>query len=229
MRISSTIAILALSAAFVAAGCSGPDTADDDVPTEEPTEETHDHDEETHDVDEHLDDEDHDHDDDEAEEEEFVGQLGMIAIAEVHTGEGEVMGEVTFTQTRDGVEVEGFLEGLDEGPKGFHVHEYGECEPPDFMSAGGHFNPTDAPHGGPHDDHDERHAGDFGNIEFDEEGVAEFNFVDDKVTLGEGETNIVGQSLIVHYEEDDLVSQPVGEAGARAGCGIIEETRGGVY
>ncbi len=214
MKMPTTITTLAIAAAFALSGCSAQDTADDEVPTEEPAEHDEDH--------------DHNGEEGEEEEEEFIGELGMIAIAEVHTGDGEVMGEVTFTQTRNGVEVEGFLQGLDEGPRGFHVHEYGECDPPDFESAGGHFNPTDAPHGGPDSDHDHRHAGDFGNIEFDEEGIAEFYFVDDKIILGEGKTNIIGQALIVHYEEDDLESQPVGDAGPRAGCGIIEEARSGV-
>lgn len=150
------------------------------------------------------------------------GVLGLVGTAVVRSGDGDELGTVTFAQTEDGVLVEGRLEGLEPGPKGFHVHEHGQCDPPDFESAGGHFNPTGHPHGGPDDPPELRHAGDFGNIEFDEDGVAEFSFVDDVITLGDGTNDVAGQALIVHYEEDDKQSQPTGAAGPRAGCGIVE-------
>ncbi len=211
MRTWSHTAIALLSAGMLAYGCASPDVADDDEPVEEPE------------IDEQYD--EHDEDDEHAEDDVDTGVIGLIAVAEVHDGDGEVMGEVEFTQTEDGVEVEGRLESLEPGPRGFHVHEYGQCDAPDFESAGGHFNPTDTPHGGPHKDMEHRHAGDFGNIEFDEDGVAEFSFVDDMITLGDGVNDVVGQALIVHYDEDDLETQPTGDAGPRAGCGIIEGVR----
>ena len=39
--------------------------------------------------------------------------------------------------------------GVPAGMHGFHVHETGDCSAPDATSAGGHFNPTNAPHGAP--------------------------------------------------------------------------------
>jgi superoxide dismutase, Cu-Zn family len=32
---------------------------------------------------------------------------------------------------------------------------------------------------------------------------------------------ILGRGVVVHAQEDDLESQPVGDAGARIGCGVI--------
>ena len=203
------VSILA-GAGLLAVGCASPETADDDPPTEE----------EIVEEDEELEAED------EADEEDAeIGVVGLVAVAEVMTGDDEEMGTVEFTQTEEGVLVEGRLESLEPGPRGFHVHEHGECDPPDFESAGGHFNPTGHPHGSPEDMAGERHAGDFGNIEFDEDGIAEFSFVDEVITLGDGTNDIAGQALIVHYEEDDLESQPTGDAGPRAGCGLIETAR----
>lgn len=194
---------------FIAVGCSSSDPVEDEPPAEPAP------------MPDELEEEEPVHE--EAEEEtEVEGVLHMVAMADVMSGEEEPMGQVMFTQTEEGVEVHGRLENLEPGPKGFHVHEHGECDPPDFESAGGHFNPTGHPHGGPDDPAGERHAGDFGNIEFDEDGVAEFTFVDDVISLGEGTNDIVGQALIVHYEEDDQQTQPTGDAGPRAGCGIIE-------
>ena len=205
-RLVATTAALALLA-----GCSSSEPVEDAPPAEAPEYDEEEHDEEEHDEEEHIDEQ---------------GVIGTVAVAQMHSGEGESIGEVTFTQTAEGVEVEGYIETLDESLKGFHVHEFGECDPPDFESAGGHFNPEGHEHGGPDDPPEERHAGDFGNIEFDEEGISEFSFVDDVITLGSGINDIIGQSLIVHYEEDDLETDPTGDAGPRAGCGIIEEVRG---
>lgn len=210
-RLMVTMVVLAL-----VAGCSSSPEPEVDAPPAEMPE---------YDDEEEVD--EHEHEQEEVdEEEEEQGVLGMVAVAEMYSGDEEPMGEVTFTQTEEGVEVDGYIETLDESLKGFHVHEFGECDPPDFETAGGHFNPGGHSHGGPDDPPEERHAGDFGNIEFDEEGISEFSFVDDVITLGEGKNNIIGQSLIVHYEEDDLETDPTGDAGPRAGCGIIEEVRG---
>ena len=195
-----------LVAYLVLVGCPGAQTTEDEVPTE-PVAET-------------VEVEEHEH---HQEEVERVGVLGMVAQAEMRDGEGESVGTVTFTQTEEGVLVEGEIDGLEPGVRGFHVHEYGECEAPDFMSAGGHFNPEGHPHGGPHDDPEERHAGDFGNIEVGEDGRATFSFLDSVITLGEGTNDVIGQSLIIHVQRDDLETQPTGDAGARAACGIIEE------
>jgi superoxide dismutase, Cu-Zn family len=145
--------------------------------------------------------------------------LTATAVLEPRSG-SEVSGTITFTELAEGVRVTGEVSGLEPGPRGFHVHEHGDCSDEDGMSAGGHFNPTDAPHGAPHAD--EHHVGDMGNVVADEEGVARIDQVFAFLTLTEGQpSSIVGRSVIVHAEEDDLVSQPTGDAGARLACGII--------
>ncbi|RVU43138.1 superoxide dismutase family protein [Lujinxingia sediminis] len=146
----------------------------------------------------------------------------LEATARVINGEGEEIGQVMFKEVAGGgVQVSGMVSGLTPGLHGFHVHENTVCEAPDFTSAGGHFNPASHEHGGPASEHTARHAGDFGNITANEEGVAEFSFVDTMISLSEGMNNVAGQALIVHVGEDDLVSQPTGAAGARAGCAVI--------
>lgn len=230
MKWNSRVGIAVVVAAFVAFGCAPPEVPDDDEPVEEPTAEQEDEpvdeeDEPVEEDDEPIDeDEDPVEEDDEmVDEEDDEGVVGMVAVAGVVDSDEEPMGEVRFTQTQQGVLVEGELEhGELAGAHGFHVHEEGVCDAPDFETAGGHFNPTGHDHGGPHDELGQRHAGDFGNIDFDAYGVADFEFVDEMITLGSGVNDVVGQALIVHYEEDDLETQPTGDAGPRAGCGIIE-------
>ena|SRR3990172_2608535 len=129
-----------------------------------------------------------------------------------------VRGVITFTQTEKGVKVIAQLEGLAPGKHGFHVHEFGDCTAPDFTSAGGHFNPTQMSHGAPTDA--ARHSGDLGNIVADEKGMATLEWVDSMMQLA-GPNSILGRAVIVHTKEDDLKTQPTGNAGGREACGVI--------
>ena len=104
---------------------------------------------------------------------------------------------------------------------GFHVHEKGDCSSGDGMSAGGHFNPTGAPHGqhgaGPH------HAGDLPNLRADASGVARFSYESSMITVGSGATDVIGKGLIVHRDPDDYRTQPTGNSGARLACAVIQK------
>jgi Cu-Zn family superoxide dismutase len=133
--------------------------------------------------------------------------------------DSQVKGWVEFTQMKGCVKIEGEITGLTPGKHGFHVHEKGDCSAPDATSAGGHFNPTNKDHGGPMSK--DRHVGDLGNITANKNGTAKFNFKDKVIQLS-GENSILDRSLIVHGDRDDLKSQPVGNAGKRVACGVIE-------
>lgn len=139
-------------------------------------------------------------------------------------GDGEVRGYVLFEEIAGDLQVEVNLTGLEPGLRGFHVHEHGSCEPGDDGTpggaAGGHFAPLGRPHGSPHDAPEERHAGDFGNLPVADDGTVRVTFADPVAALA-GETGVVGRAVIVHAGEDDLASQPSGDAGARVGCGVI--------
>ena len=129
-----------------------------------------------------------------------------------------VSGTITFTKTEQGVKVVADIQGLAKGKHGFHIHECGDCTDADGTSAGGHFNPMGKSHGAPMDMM--RHAGDMGNIEADDSGKAHLDYVDTTISLS-GESSIIGHSIIVHKNEDDLKTQPTGNAGARVACGVI--------
>jgi superoxide dismutase, Cu-Zn family len=141
------------------------------------------------------------------------------AIAVVYPAKDKtVKGIITFTQTDQGVKVVAHLEGLTPGKHGFHVHEFGDCSAPDATSAGGHFNPTQMTHGAPTDP--TRHSGDLGNIIADDKGVADLEWLDPMMQLS-GPQSILGRAVIVHAKEDDLKTQPTGNAGSREACGVI--------
>lgn len=134
-------------------------------------------------------------------------------------GDNKISGIVTFTKVPDGIKIVADVNGLKPGKHGFHAHEHGDCSGTDGMKAGGHFNPTNSKHGGP--DSAERHVGDFGNLEADQNGYARYERVD-KIISFEGEKNIIGKSIIIHADPDDYVTQPTGASGARIACGLIE-------
>jgi Cu-Zn family superoxide dismutase len=145
-----------------------------------------------------------------------------IAVISPLKGSG-VRGVVTFEAVEHGVHVLADLSGLAPGKHGFHVHEFGDCSSDDGSSAGGHFNPAGMPHGTPSGDR--RHAGDMGNVEAGADGKAHLDYVDAVMSLS-GAHSIIGRAVIVHEKEDDLKTQPTGNAGARVACGVIGIAKG---
>ncbi len=141
------------------------------------------------------------------------------AVAELHGTKGNnVAGTVTFTKEADKIRVVADITGLKPGKHGFHIHEYGDCTADDGSSAGGHFNPDNENHGAPTDS--VRHVGDLGNIEAGEDGNAHLEITDSLLSFS-GPHSIIGRGVIVHGGEDDLTSQPSGNAGPRVACGVI--------
>jgi Cu-Zn family superoxide dismutase len=146
---------------------------------------------------------------------------GPSATAELAPTQGNTArGTVTFTQAGDRVKVVANLSGLAPGPHGFHVHENGDCSAPDATSAGGHFNPLGKPHG--HYESPERHAGDLPAIAADASGNATLSVTLDTISVGGGEANVVGRSVVVHRDPDDYKTQPTGNSGPRVACGVVK-------
>lgn len=143
----------------------------------------------------------------------------LSAVCILHPTEGsETSGIVKFTQTPEGIKIVAEVKELTPGKHGFHIHEFGDCSRLDGKSAGGHFNPDDKKHGAP--DGSERHVGDLGNLIANEDGKAHYEWTDNYISFT-GLNSIMGRAIIVHAGEDDLTSQPTGNAGARLACGVI--------
>ena len=104
-----------------------------------------------------------------------------------------------------------------------HIHEYGDLTD-GCNKCCAHYNPFNMNHGGPLSQ--ERHIGDLGNIIANENGIATFSINDNLVKLS-GEYSIIGRSIVIHEDEDDLGlgnysdSLVTGHAGKRIACGII--------
>ncbi|XP_017771455.1 PREDICTED: superoxide dismutase [Cu-Zn] [Nicrophorus vespilloides] len=138
---------------------------------------------------------------------------------------GEVKGTLWFQQDgeKGPVVVSGEVSGLKQGLHGFHIHEFGD-NTNGCISAGPHFNPQGKDHGGPTSD--VRHVGDLGNVEAGSNGVAMVSISDKEISLF-GNNSILGRTLVVHADPDDMgaggheLSKTTGNAGARLACGVI--------
>lgn len=152
-------------------------------------------------------------------------QQGDSAVAKLSAKSGsQVRGEIKFTQVGSHVRIEGEVTGLAPGARGLHIHEKGDCSAADAASAGGHFDRQEPKnwstrHGGPHSA--EHHAGDLGNIVFDPHRKAVVNMMVGGIAVDRGPIGIIGRAVVVHFQPDDLKSDPTGDAGARAACGVI--------
>ncbi|WP_282075429.1 superoxide dismutase family protein [Maribacter aquivivus] len=138
--------------------------------------------------------------------------------------DSNVKGEVTFTEEDEEVNMVAVLSGLTEGEHAIHIHQTANCTAADGSSAGGHWNPTNEPHGkwGASEGY---HKGDIGNFTADADGNAKVEFSTEEWCIGcdDDNKNILGKGVIVHQGVDDYTSQPSGAAGARVSCaGIIE-------
>jgi len=146
----------------------------------------------------------------------------QVANAALQDKDGKVVGLVSFRETRLGVRIDVKVNGLPAGKHGIHIHEMGKCDPPDFMSSGGHFNINGQQHGVP--GAIMAHAGEIPNLEVNDKGIGTALFYSPQVTLNRAASNGLtfgnGTAVIVHAQEDDYKSQPSGNSGARIACGI---------
>lgn len=141
------------------------------------------------------------------------------ASAVLKDAEGNEVGKATLTATPSGVLISLDLTAIPAGEHAFHIHAVGKCEPPDFKSAGGHFNPEEDKHGlmnpaGPH-------AGDMPNLHVPDSGTLVIEVFNPMVHLGKGLLDEDGSALVIHSGADDYKTDPAGNAGDRIACGVI--------
>ncbi|MBI4610326.1 MAG: superoxide dismutase family protein [Candidatus Rokubacteria bacterium] len=145
-----------------------------------------------------------------------------LATAELRNAKGETVGSASFWEDGNGVRIVAQVRGIPAGRHGTHLHAVGKCDPPEFTTAGGHFNPGGKKHGlknpaGPH-------AGDLPNLEVAADGTGRFEYVTKLVTLASGPTSLFdadGSALVIHANPDDDVTDPTGNSGGRIACGVI--------
>ena len=141
------------------------------------------------------------------------------AAVQLINATGRSIGTVRAWQTAGGVSFHINASGLPHGLHGIHLHSVGRCDPPDFASAGPHWNPAGKLHGfnnpaGPH-------AGDLPNVEVAANGVVSATVTLPGATMP-GLLDSDGAALVIHAAADDYMTDPSGNSGARIACAVIQ-------
>lgn len=141
------------------------------------------------------------------------GITGTVELVEHVQGTGKTV-EITLNAS-----------GLKPGMHGVHLHAVGKCEP-DFMAAGGHFDPGPAGNTDPDANHP-FHMGDIPNLEVGANGKGTLKAVTSRVTLSDGPLSLFdadGTAIIIHGNPDQgITGEPKSgvSGGPRVACGVI--------
>ncbi len=143
------------------------------------------------------------------------------AFAVLKDAAGKDVGTASFSTTPSGTLIDLKLTAIPPGVHAVHIHAVGKCEPPDFKSAGPHFNPDQTKHGmmspeGPH-------AGDLPNIHVPADGKLEVEVLNPVMTIGQEAAllDADGSAIVIHAGPDDYKTDPAGNSGDRIACGVI--------
>lgn len=139
-------------------------------------------------------------------------------------GIGKQIGNVTFTQNEDGLDINVDVTGLPPGEHGMHIHENPSCAAAEKdgkmvagQAAGSHYDPMKTGrHAGP--GAAQGHKGDLPRLMVNTDGTARTTLRAPGLTLAD----VQGHSVIIHAGGDNYSdTPPLGGGGERIACGVI--------
>jgi superoxide dismutase, Cu-Zn family len=139
---------------------------------------------------------------------------------DIINAQGQSVGTALLSESQPGVKIKLDIKNLPPGPHLMHIHEFAKCDPPDFKSAGAHFNPSGASHG----DHGPTGlpAGDIPHfvLTVAADGTAHTSVTAPGVTLGTDSYSVFsngGTAIVIHA----VAEQVSASAPPRIACGVI--------
>ncbi len=197
--------LLLVAIPFALAACGGGTSANQTPPAGESASEK-------------ADDHDHDADHHNAEHEPLTAPISGLSASEAMVGlTSDPIGQVMLTDGPNGFLIRVDIRGLTEGFHGIHLHSVGDCSDHEngFKASGGHVNPGGQAHGLMNMDGFE--LGDLPNIYAHHGGHARAEFFVKGAQIDDVR-NEDGFAVVVHANEDDHQTQPIGNSGPRVGC-----------
>jgi Cu-Zn family superoxide dismutase len=145
-----------------------------------------------------------------------------VVTADLIRADGSRAGVATISQRRDGVFLSLTAQAPAAGTYGMHLHAIGQCQAPDFASAGPHWNPDMKQHG--HDNPLGAHAGDLPNVNAgaDLKITLKYKLADMTLSGPAGLLDADGGAFVIHEKADDYKSDPSGNSGKRIICGVFK-------
>lgn len=141
--------------------------------------------------------------------------------------DGNPVGTATLIEGPHGLLIDLDLNNMPPGRRAIHIHRTGTCEDPGegFVASGGHLNPDGKQHGLMNPDGPDN--GDLPNIIVREDGTVQVELFTMLASLhGAGERAAIfdedGGAFVIHQNRDDHMTQPIGGAGPRIACGVIQ-------
>jgi superoxide dismutase, Cu-Zn family len=129
--------------------------------------------------------------------------------------QGQSVGTAFLSPAPTGVKITLDIKDLPPGEHSIHIHQFAKCDPPDFKSAGAHFDAANHTHGG----HPAGDIPDFSLI-VSANGTARVSTIAPYVTLGSDDHSVFsngGTAVIIHAVAGGTGSG----APPRIACGVI--------
>jgi superoxide dismutase, Cu-Zn family len=138
---------------------------------------------------------------------------------EIKDARGQDVGTAVLSEAPHGVKIKLDVKGLPPGEHSLHIHQNAKCEPPDFKSAGPHFNGASG-----HAEHTGLPAGDIPDFSLivAADGTGHATVVAPNITLGTDEHSVFsngGTAIVIHAASGGASSA----APPRIACGLISK------
>ena len=136
---------------------------------------------------------------------------------EIKDAQGQSVGTAVLSEAPHGVRIKLDVKGLPAGEHSMHIHQNAKCDPPDFKSAGPHFNGASG-----HAEHAGLPAGDIPDFSLivAADGTGHATVIAPNISLGSDELSVFsngGTAIVIHAVAGGTSSA----APPRIACGVI--------